>query len=136
MWSSSRERTGPSPVTVHKTFLFILFGQLGLLINSWQGYGLTGLDGTLVESQPQCPLQVSAGKREMKVAQLCPTLCDPMDRVTWQPCQILQARILKWVAVPFSRGSFQPGDLTQVSSTAGRFFTISATREALCLPII
>ena len=36
---------------------------------------------------------------------------------------ILQARILEWVAFPFSRGSFQPRDRTQFSHTAGRFFT-------------
>ena len=36
---------------------------------------------------------------------------------------ILQARILEWVAVPFSRGSSQPRDQTQVSCTAGGFFT-------------
>ena len=35
---------------------------------------------------------------------------------------ILQARILKWVAVPFSRGSFQPRNQTQASCTAGGFF--------------
>ena len=38
----------------------------------------------------------------MKVAQSCPTLCDPMDYTVHR---ILQARILEWVAVPFSRGS-------------------------------
>ena len=36
---------------------------------------------------------------------------------------ILQARILEWVAVPFSRGSSQPRDQTKVSCTAGKFFT-------------
>ena len=36
---------------------------------------------------------------------------------------ILQARILEWVAFPFSRGSSQPRDRTQVSHIAGRFFT-------------
>ena len=54
------------------------------------------------------------------VAQLGLTLCNPMD------CSlpgsyvhgILQARILEWVAVPFSRGSFQPRDQTQVSHIA------------------
>jgi len=44
---------------------------------------------------------------------------------------ILQARILVWVSVPFSRGSSQPRDRTQVSRIAGRFFTVRATREAL-----
>ena len=43
---------------------------------------------------------------------------------------ILQASILKWVTIPFSRGSSQPRDQTQVSHTAGRLFTIWATKEA------
>ena len=43
---------------------------------------------------------------------------------------ILQARILEWVAFPFSRGPSQPRDQTQVSCTAGGFFTSWATREA------
>ena len=44
---------------------------------------------------------------------------------------IFQARVLAWVAFPFSRGSSQPRDQIQVSSIAGRFFTSWATREAL-----
>ena len=44
---------------------------------------------------------------------------------------ILQARILEWVAIPFSRGSSWPRDQTRVSHLAGRFFTIWTTREAL-----
>ena len=43
---------------------------------------------------------------------------------------ILQARILEWVAFPFSGGSSQPRDRTQVSHIAGGFFTSWATREA------
>ena len=43
---------------------------------------------------------------------------------------ILQARILEWVAIPFSRESSWPRKRTQVSCIAGRFFTIWATREA------
>ena len=47
---------------------------------------------------------------------------------------ILQATILEWVAIPFSRGSSQPRDWTQVSRIAGRFFTSWTTREAhLCV---
>jgi len=56
----------------------------------------------------------------VKVTQLCPTLCDPMDCMV---PGILQARILEWVAFPFSRGSSQPRDRTQASCTAGGFFT-------------
>ena len=43
---------------------------------------------------------------------------------------ILQTRILEWVAIPFSRGSSLVRDWTQISSTAGWFFTIWATRDA------
>ena len=44
--------------------------------------------------------------------------------------EILQAKILEWVAFPFSRGSSQPMDRTQVYHIAGRFFTSWATTEA------
>ena len=46
------------------------------------------------------------------VAQSCLTLCDPMDcsPLDSSVCGILQARILEWVAIPFSRGSSQPKD--------------------------
>ena len=62
---------------------------------------------------------------EVKVSQLCLTLYDPMDcsQQGSSVHEILHARILEWVAIPFSRGSSQPRDGTQVSHTAGRFFT-------------
>ena len=66
-------------------------------------------------------------KVKMKVAQLCPTLCDPMGYTVHG---ILQARILEWVAFPFSGGLPQPMNWTQVSRIAGGFFTSRATREA------
>ena len=44
----------------------------------------------------------------------------------------LQARILEWVAFPFSRRSSQPRDWIQVTCIAGRFFTVWDTREAQC----
>ena len=55
----------------------------------------------------------------VNVAQLCLTPCDPLDLVY----RIVQARILEWVVFPFSRGSSQRRDQTQVSHLAGRFFT-------------
>ena len=69
---------------------------------------------------------------EIEVAQSRPTLCDPMD------CSlpgsslhgILQARILEWVAISFSRGSSQLRDRTWVSCIAGKCFNLWATREA------
>ena len=57
---------------------------------------------------------------EVKVTQSCPTLCDPMDYTVHG---ILQARTLEWVAFPFSKGSAQPRDQTQVSHIVGGFFT-------------
>ena len=53
---------------------------------------------------------------KVKVTQSCPTLCNTMDYTVHG---ILQARILEWVAFPFSRGSSQPRDLTQVSCIVG-----------------
>ena len=63
-------------------------------------------------------------KKENEVTQSCPTVCDPVD------CSlpgssvhgILQARILEWVAISFSRGSSRPRDQTQVFCIAGRRF--------------
>ena len=57
---------------------------------------------------------------KVKVAQLCPALCDPVDYTVHG---ILQARILEWVTLPFSKGSSQPRDQTQVSHIIGGFFT-------------
>ena len=78
----------------------------------------------------------SAWRREEesggKVAQSCPTLCDPMD------CSlpgssvrgILQARILEQGGISFSTGSSRSKDWTLVSRIAGRCFDLWATREA------
>ena len=68
----------------------------------------------------------------MLVAQPYPALSDPKD------CSppgssahgILQAKILEWVAIPFSKGSSQTRDQTQISWIAGRFLTVWATKEA------
>ena len=66
------------------------------------------------------------------VTQSCPVLCNPMDYSSPGSFVhgILQARILEWVAILFSRASSQPRDWTQVSCIAGRFFTIWVTTEA------
>ena len=66
-------------------------------------------------------------KVKVKVAQLCPALCNPMDYTVYG---ILQARILEWAAFPFSRRSSQPRDWIQVFCIAHGFFTSLATREA------
>ena len=66
------------------------------------------------------------------VAQSCLTLCDPMH---YSPPGssvhgILQARILEWIAMPFSKKSSQPRDWTWVSCVTGGFFTVWVIREA------
>ena len=71
-------------------------------------------------------------KVKVKVAQSCLTLCNPMDYTIHG---ILQARILEWVAFPFSREFSQLRDQTQVSHIAGGFFTSWATREAIHIHI-
>ena len=69
---------------------------------------------------------------KVKLGQLCPTLCGPMNwglQVSFVH-GILQAILLEWASVPFSRGSSQPRDRTLVSHTGGRFFTVWATRDS------
>ena len=66
-------------------------------------------------------------KLKVKIAQSCPTLCDPMDDTVHG---ILRGKILEWVVLPFPRGCSQPRDQIQVSHIAGRFFTSWATRAA------
>ena len=64
---------------------------------------------------------------------LCLTLCDTIGIASPPGSSvrgIRQARILEWVAISFSRGSSPFRDGTWVFHTAGRFFTIWATREA------
>ena len=65
-----------------------------------------------------------------EVTQSCPTLCDPVDCSPpgFSVHGILQARILEWVAISFSRGSSQPRDQTRVSHIGGRCFNLWATR--------
>ena len=78
-------------------------------------------------------LFMKLNKRWSEVTQSRPTLCDPMD------CSplgssihgILQARILEWVAISFSRGSSRPRDWIQTFHIAGRCFNLWVTREAL-----
>ena len=58
----------------------------------------------------------------VKVTPSCPTLCNPIESTVHGN---LQARILEWVAIPFSRGSSQPRDPSQVSCIAGRLYQLS-----------
>ena len=81
------------------------------------------------DKEPLISLGLTQGKililLSLSLAQLCPTLCDPMDcsPAGFSVHGILQARIPEWVAMPSSRGSPQPRDGTWISCIAGRFFT-------------
>ena len=83
-----------------------------------------------IPSVSQCTLQCIKVKAKVSVSQSCPTLCDPIDYSLPGSSVhgIFQARILEWVAMPFSSESSQPREGTQASCTAGRFFPVWATR--------
>ena len=78
------------------------------------------------------PIYITMKEKKVLLAQSCPTLCDPMDRSPPSSSLhgILQARILKWVRISFSRGSSWCRGQTKVSHIAGRLFTVWVTREA------
>ena len=70
-------------------------------------------------------------KKKRERERKCLTLYDAMDySLPGSVPRILQARLLEWVAIPFSRGPSPPGYWTQVCCTAGGFFTVWETREA------
>ena len=72
---------------------------------------------------------------KVKVAQSCPTLCNPVDCSLpgFSVHGILQARILEWVAISLSRGSSRPRDRTQVSRIGGRHFNLWESRSCVRL---
>ena len=156
---SSHSCIGSSPSKIQSIFFFVVFSQpisspLVLIAYhpvplSFQRRGkceapignpahitslkpLPGTSNWMSTPLPRSQVLCKNFKVKVLVTQLCLTLCDPMDYSL--PAStvhgILQARILQWVAIPFSRGSSQPRGRTGVSCIAGRFFTIWATREA------
>ena len=77
--------------------------------------------------------------RKVLVAHSCSTLLDPMDySLPGNPIHgVLQARILEWVAISFSRGSSQPRDRTWISHIAGKLLTIEPDqREAWSIEVM
>ena len=96
-----------------------------------------GFDHLLSGIRPRDPAALSCNqgesgpglkvKSEREVAQACPTLCYPVDRSLPGSSihGILQARVLEWVAIFFSRRSSQPRDRTPVSHIPGRRYNLS-----------
>jgi len=78
------------------------------------------LPGTLCAFWTWFSIFFSLLGKESESHSVMPNTLQPLDCIVHG---ILQARILEWVAVPFSRGSSQPRDQTCVSHIAGRFFT-------------
>ena len=106
---------------LYHDFLNKLFNLLGLNFPSFNVY-----------------VSRTAAVAAAKLLQLCPTLCDPIDGSPLGSLVpgILQARILEWVAISFSRGSSRPRDWIRVSCIAGRFFTHWAMREVYHLKVV
>ena len=77
---------------------------------------------------------------ESEVAQLCPTLCDPMDySLSGSSVHgIFQARVLVWIAISFSRGSSRPRNRTRVSRIASRALLSEPPGKTfeVCIPVI
>ena len=130
-----------SPWTIaHQTPLSMGFSKQkswsGLSCLLWRIFPTQGSNSRLLyflqwqaDSSPLAPLDglvINLSEWVSEVAQSCPTLCDPVD------CSppdssihgILQARVLEWVAISFSRGSFRPRDRTEFSHTASRRFNL------------
>ena len=111
----------PGPVALHGLPNMLYASFQSLWVNSSMPLSLMIFCGNIVHH------------RLGEVAQSCATLCDPVD---CSPSSssihgILQARILEWVAIPFSKGPSQPRDRTQVSRIAGRRFNLCASPNNL-----
>ena len=117
-----------SAFTINANLLFTFVNTIVMwltvfMIYTWLTYFSTNFKFTLYFNE--------YWKWKVLVTQSCPTLYDPMDcsPPSSSVHGILQARILECVVIPFSRGSPQTRDWSQVSHIAGIFFTIWATRE-------
>ena len=91
--------------------------------------------GAKIFISDRCTLILVDVKVKVLAAQSCLTLFNPMNYSLPGSSVhgILQARILEWVAILFSMGSSWPRDPTQVSCTAGRFFTAWAKIYSILL---
>ena len=101
----------------------------------WLSFGKSCLPGL---QAPTCFLCLHVARVCAESLQSCPTLCDPMDRSPPGSSVhgILQARILEWVAISFSRGSSWPRDRIHISRNsciAGGFFTAEPLDESFPL---
>ena len=104
--------------------------QAGIKIARRNIHNLRYADNAILMAESEEKLRASCEVKwsEVKwVAQLRLTFCNPIDYTVHG---VLSARILEWVAFPFSRESSQSREQTQVSCVADEFFTSWATKEA------
>ena len=124
-----------SPRSVLQVWLWPPDPARGCSISSWSSrIGRCKLDGGKRQSRLSVfPYRLLIYWSEVLVIQLCPTLYDPIGCSLPDSSAhgILQARILQWVAIPFSKKSSQHRDWTHIFYISGGFFTIWATRETL-----
>ena len=119
----------------HKDFLlYFLLEVLWAILSAKNGSKLFFTSGCLIASISFAKLAVFYLLYCLctrSVAQSCRTLCNSVDCSLpgFSVHGILQARILEWVTISFSRGSSRPRDRTQVSHIGGRHFNLWATRE-------
>ena len=122
-WATTRQAWEPSPRSPCTLELTLCTQEEPACHNKDLGQPPKSKYGSLRLSTYFLPWQTQERK---KVALSCLTLCHPMNCTPPGSSVhgILQARILEWVAIPFSRGSSWPRDWTLVSSITGRFFTV------------
>ena len=114
----------------NKHFFSVMFWVINMLY--WPHH-LYFINSTLPCSMKNQSICKRMKAMKVKVAQLCPTLCNRMHSTVHG---IFQARILEWVAYPFSSRSSWPRSRTRVSWVAGGFLTNWAMRDAHgCGPI-
>ena len=117
-----RAKQDENACSVNKPQCTLLFLSLGIKLWAWNSRFLNNWGGDGGAGRCVCMLSHFSLVR----------LCHPME--CGSPGSsvhgILQARMLEWVAIPFSRRSYRPRDRTWVSCITGRFFTVWTTREA------
>ena len=123
------ERQGPGHFLLTELISEYLWNKLQVFW-TWMSH-YNGLPKNKNKQESHNGLDIINGDGSL-VSKSCPTLCNTMDcSPPGSSVQgISQVRLLEWVAISFSRGSFLPRDWTQVSGIAGRVFTDWATREA------